>query len=356
LAANASRLATISDNIANSATYGYRRVQADFHSMVIASTGGTYSAGGVRTTTQRLIDQGGALTSTANPTDLAVRGRGFLPVSRVSEVSVQNGGSTMLLATTGSFRTNSEGFLTTESGLVLMGWPARADGTMPSYPRDTSDGLEPIKINTNQFTGEPTTRMSIGVNLPATSTGFESNGELQDLSIEYFDNLGTSQNLSLEFSPIGAPPTGTKPASKISSDFETFLKMLTAQISNQDPLNPIDASDYSTQLATFSGVEQQVLTNDLLHAIQSSLSKSGLVEVSHWIGKQVEIANKVTFDGHPPEIRADLSPDATHGVVEIRTSGGGLVASLPFLKGSTHVSWDGRTQDGNAVPFGQYTA
>ena len=79
LAANASRLATISDNIANSATYGYRRVQADFHSMVIASTGGTYSAGGVRTTTQRLIDQGGALTSTANPTDLAVHGRGFLP-------------------------------------------------------------------------------------------------------------------------------------------------------------------------------------------------------------------------------------------------------------------------------------
>jgi len=78
LAANASRLATISDNIANSATYGYRRVQADFHSMVIASTGGTYSAGGVRTTTQRLIDQGGALTSTANPTDLAVRVRGFL--------------------------------------------------------------------------------------------------------------------------------------------------------------------------------------------------------------------------------------------------------------------------------------
>jgi len=84
LAANASRLATISDNIANSATYGYRRVQADFHSMVIASTGGTYSAGGVRTTTQRLIDQGGALTSTANPTDLAVRGRGFF--TRVARV------------------------------------------------------------------------------------------------------------------------------------------------------------------------------------------------------------------------------------------------------------------------------
>jgi len=53
LTANASRLATISDNIANSATHGYRRVKTDFHSMVISSQGGTYSAGGVRTTNQR---------------------------------------------------------------------------------------------------------------------------------------------------------------------------------------------------------------------------------------------------------------------------------------------------------------
>ena len=46
LAANANRLATISDNIANSATYGYKRVQTDFHSMVIANGSGKYSAGG----------------------------------------------------------------------------------------------------------------------------------------------------------------------------------------------------------------------------------------------------------------------------------------------------------------------
>ena len=85
LAANASRLATISDNIANSATNGYRRVETDFHSMVIANNGGTYSAGGVRTTHNRLIDQGGSLISTSNPTDLAVRGRGFLPVTQQSE-------------------------------------------------------------------------------------------------------------------------------------------------------------------------------------------------------------------------------------------------------------------------------
>jgi flagellar hook protein FlgE len=51
LAANAGRLAAISDNIANASTYGYKKVEADFHSMVLGSSGGKYSAGGVRVTT-----------------------------------------------------------------------------------------------------------------------------------------------------------------------------------------------------------------------------------------------------------------------------------------------------------------
>ena len=57
LQANANRLGTISDNIANSSTYGYKRANTDFHSMVISGSGGSYSAGGVRVTTQRLIDR-----------------------------------------------------------------------------------------------------------------------------------------------------------------------------------------------------------------------------------------------------------------------------------------------------------
>ncbi|MCA0870504.1 flagellar hook-basal body complex protein [Seohaeicola saemankumensis] len=207
LTANASRLASISDNIANSSTFGYKRVQTDFHSMVIASNGGTYSAGGVRSTTQRIIDQSGPLVSTSNPTDLAVRGRGMLPVTKVSELNTGNGDPQMLLTTTGSFRTNADGLLTTESGLALLGWPALPDGSIPSFPRDTSDGLEPVQINVNQFSGEPTTRMSLGVNLPATETDSTSLGEVQELSVEYFDNLGTSESIRVEFTPT-VPATG----------------------------------------------------------------------------------------------------------------------------------------------------
>ena len=207
LTANASRLASISDNIANSSTYGYKRVQTDFQSMVISSAGGTYSAGGVRSTTQRLIDESGPLVSTSNATDLAVRGRGMLPVAKASQVNSANGSPEMLLTTTGSFRTDANGYLTTDSGLILLGWPALPDGSIPSYPRDTADGLEPVQINVNQFTGEPTTSMSLGVNLPATETESTATGDTQELSVEYFDNLGKSENISVEFVPT-IPATG----------------------------------------------------------------------------------------------------------------------------------------------------
>jgi flagellar hook protein FlgE len=207
LNANATRLATIADNIANSSTFGYRRVEADFESVVISGRGGSYAAGGVRAGTQRLIDQGGAIVSSSNPTDLAVRDRGFLPVARVTDLAVGNGNPQMLLTTTGSFRTDSQGRLVTESGLVLLGWPANPDGTIPEFSRDTSTGLKPVQINVNQLTGEPTTAINLGINLPATDTRFDSLGDLQQLSIEYFDNLGTSETISMQFTPT-VPATG----------------------------------------------------------------------------------------------------------------------------------------------------
>lgn len=208
LQSNATRLASISDNIANSSTYGYKRVSTDFESMVISSSGGSYTAGGVRATNTRLIDQGGSLVSTSNATDLAVRGRGMLPVARAAEVNVANGETQMLLTTTGSFRTDADGYLVSQSGLVLMGWPALPNGTVPSYPRDTSDGLEPIQINVNQFSGEPTTSMSLGVNLPATQTDAGQSGDTQNLSVEYFDNLGKSESIGITFMPT-VPGTGS---------------------------------------------------------------------------------------------------------------------------------------------------
>ena len=218
LGANASRLAGISDNIANAGTYGYKRVQTDFQSMVISSTGGgSYAAGGVRAISQRLVDESGALVNTSNPTDLAVRGRGYLPVARANEVQVGNGTPQMLLTTTGSFRTDADGYLVTQSGLALMGWPALPDGTMPPVARDSADALRPVRIDANALSGQPTTQVSLGINLPATATEAGSAGTPETLSVEYIDNLGISANIDIEFTP-------TVPGAGFSNEWRMVLR------------------------------------------------------------------------------------------------------------------------------------
>ncbi|MEO1312837.1 MAG: flagellar hook-basal body complex protein [Pseudomonadota bacterium] len=206
LFANASKLATISDNIANSSTYGYKRADVDFSSVVISQRQGTYAAGGVRIDAFREVDSQGSLVSTDNPTDLAIGGRGMLPVTALESADTPDANFPLLLTSTGSFRPNADGFLVNEAGLVLMGWPADASGTIPAQPRDSSAGLEPIVVNRNQFAASPTTEITLGANLPAAATQAGAAGTPLTISTEYFDNVGASQTLISTFTPNVAGP------------------------------------------------------------------------------------------------------------------------------------------------------
>ncbi|WP_207101780.1 flagellar hook protein FlgE [Paracoccus shandongensis] len=210
LAANSTRLATISDNIANSGTYGYKRMETDFNSFVLNQhrIAGLYSAGGVTATTQRLIEDDGALSTTTHPLDIAVSGRGMLPVT--SAVDLDNGYTDLpfMMTRTGSFRTDAEGYLKTQSGLVLMGWPAQADGTVPTMSRDSMGGLEPIRINPYQTAADPTTEISLGVRLKATETLPDASGDPYNVKVDYYGNLGTSESLNISFIPDTSDATG----------------------------------------------------------------------------------------------------------------------------------------------------
>lgn len=208
LSANASKLSTISDNIANSATYGYKRATTEFHAVVVSgSSPSSYSAGGVQVTSMRLISDRGSLIATSNPTDISVDGRGFIAVTEIDAVNSGETEYPVTLATTGSFRPDENGVLRTSTGQVLMAWPANSDGTMPDYPRDSLSGLEPVIINSNQYVANPTTQMRVAVNLPATSTVAGSTTGPESVSVEYFDSLGTTETLDFTFSPT-VPVTG----------------------------------------------------------------------------------------------------------------------------------------------------
>ena len=206
LNANAARLATISDNIANSGTYGYRRAQTEFEALVIGGARGGYVAGGVRASAMRLVDQGGALVGTTNALDLAISGGGMLPVRDVS--TLQTGETSLLLAPTGSFMRDADGYIRTENGLLLLGWPANNDGTMPGYPRDSAAGLQPIRIDATQRSSDPTTEVTLALNLPAAATEAGATSDPISLSVEYFGNLGNSENFSVTFTPV-VPATGS---------------------------------------------------------------------------------------------------------------------------------------------------
>ena len=208
LNANSNRLSTISDNIANSSTYGYKKATADFYSVVVHGDLSTsYSAGGVRSTSYRLIDEHGPLIGTSNSTDFAIDGRGFMAVTTID--AVKRGGSSLpiSLTTTGSFKADADGILRDSTGKVLMGWVANPDGTLGNYPRDTMSALQPVKLDTNQYISNPTTELSLSANLPATATAAGASGDPQEMTIQYAGNLGTSETLHYTFTPT-VPATG----------------------------------------------------------------------------------------------------------------------------------------------------
>lgn len=204
LAANATKLATISENIANSETAGYKRVDSEFNSVVLDFASGGFTAGGVRANTIRFVDAEGPLQSTNNPTDITVAGGGFLPLTDLNSVNASEGTPNLFLSTTGSFRPDEDGFLRTENNQYLMGWPIDSAGNVVRAARDSAAGLEPINVQENQLSTTPTTQIDLGVNLPSEATEVGITPITYEAPVEYFDNLGNSQVITFSFTPDNA--------------------------------------------------------------------------------------------------------------------------------------------------------
>jgi len=152
-----------------------------------------------------------------------------------------------------------------------------------------------------------------------------------------------------------APNTSSSANSALgSADFEMFLKMLTAQMQNQDPLNPIDSADYAVQLATFSGVEQAVRTNQLLEAMQSQFGLLGMAQLAGWVGQEARAAAPVFVDGTPVTLSPNPAAAADRAVLVVKDGLGRVVAREDIPVSAEPHQWVGRDATGAPLPQGTY--
>ncbi|TMM52520.1 flagellar hook capping FlgD N-terminal domain-containing protein [Sulfitobacter sabulilitoris] len=171
----------------------------------------------------------------------------------------------------------------------------------------------------------------------------------------------------MDISPLSAysatlaptlPAAGTKDQQAeavLSSDFETFLQMLTAQAKYQDPLEPIDSSEYAAQLAQFSMVEQQVLSNDLLTALTAQLGAGNMAQMASWIGMEARTSAPVQFDGAPITVLPEPSRTADAAFLVVRDAAGADVHRQQIAVSSEPVDWTGLRGDGTPIPSGRYS-
>lgn len=143
-------------------------------------------------------------------------------------------------------------------------------------------------------------------------------------------------------------------ASGTGADFNTFLRMLTVQMQNQDPLNPIDSTDYAVQLATFSGVEQQAKTNKLLEAMAAQFSLVGMSQLAGWVGQEARAAAPVWFDGDPVSLSPNPVSTAERAVLVVKDSAGKVVSRQDIPVSSEPYLWEGEGATGAPLPDGKY--
>ncbi|MEO9822143.1 MAG: flagellar hook capping FlgD N-terminal domain-containing protein [Paracoccaceae bacterium] len=140
----------------------------------------------------------------------------------------------------------------------------------------------------------------------------------------------------------------------LTSDFDVFLQMLTAQARYQDPLEPVDSSEYASQLAQFSMVEQQVLTNDLVENLMSALTSNETGNMAQWIGMEALTTSSANFQGSPLTVIPNPPSDAESVNLVAYNSRGEEVQRFAIGTGTDPISWNGILANGSLAPNGSY--
>jgi len=185
--AQSNKLSTVSDNIANVNTTGYKRASTEFSSLILKSGSGNYDSGAVETTVRYAISDAGNYQFTTSATDLAVQGNGFFVV--------QDPNGNNFLTRAGAFVPDSTGNLVNSAGFQLMGYNI-ANGATPTVAANGFGGLQVINVNQLALQAAPSTKASVAANLDPSAAiiaGPPGPGAYTSkTSVVTYDNIGNA--------------------------------------------------------------------------------------------------------------------------------------------------------------------
>ena len=147
-------------------------------------------------------------------------------------------------------------------------------------------------------------------------------------------------------------------SSQLAEDFDDFLILLTTQLQHQDPLDPADSSEFTSQIVQFAGVEQSINTNQKLDALVSLNLGSSFSSALNYVGKDISyISSESHFDGTKPvKVSYAIDGDSVDTTINIFDEDGTLIYSEEpaSASGLTEFVWDGKDENGIVQPEGTY--
>lgn len=355
MGAQANKLGTVGDNIANASTTGYKSASTAFSSLVLSSAGGNYNSGGVETKVKYAISQQGASVATQSSTDLAINGDGFFVV--------QDNAGNIFLTRSGSFTANDEGNLVNSAGFTLLGYEYA--GTTPTTVINSYEGLVPVNVSANGMTATPSTTGTLTGNLSASApiidpanlpsensatTKIDQVGTLKT-SVTGYDTLGNAIKYDFYFAKTddnqwevtvynaaNASSNGSfpyTPSDPVASDVMVFdpdtkkfdLQNLTIEDADNNLSILVDMSGMTQLAATNSTIEKGGINGNPAEQVQSvSVSADGTVSATYAKSASRPLYRIPLADVASPDNLSVLSgnvfqPSAESGVVTLGFAG-----------------------------------
>src|SRR5213593_3016975 len=157
-------------------------------------------------------------------------------------------------------------------------------------------------------------------------------------------------------SSTGNNSLGSSPSSTIAGNFQTFLTLLTTQLQNQNPLDPLDTNQFTQQLVQFAGIEQQLKSNDQLKSLIEIEKSAQATQAMVYVGNTVAVdGSKAQFDTSATwnfQVEKDTSATIT---ITSSTGQTAFTGSYALTQGNSSFVWDGKGNDGVQWPAGTYT-